>query len=178
MKKFRFQLLHEWIAGRFKPCRVADIGGGKGMLAFLLDASGFTTTVIDPDPQPLPPKYKDLEGKRHLIPATARIRRVTKSFAVPMAQHYDLLVGLHAHGSNMMILEAARRHGAGAILLPCCVIGEPIVVRPRVDWFESLVEHARGLGLKIERFELNFRGQNHGFYAARDPAPLLESGPK
>jgi hypothetical protein len=165
MKKFRFQLLHAWTAGHLPPCRVADIGGGKGLLAYLLDGSGFATTVIDPLDQPLPSKYKDLGGVRHLIPAAARVRRVAKPFEVPMARGYDLLIGLHAHGSNMKILEAAARYGTGYVLLPCCVIDEPIEIRPNVDWFESLVARAKDLDLRADRFELNFRGQCRGFHA-------------
>jgi hypothetical protein len=41
MKKFRFQLLHRWIVDNVAPCRVADVGGGKGLLAFLLQQSGW-----------------------------------------------------------------------------------------------------------------------------------------
>src|SRR3954462_11360000 len=39
MKKFRFQLFHEWLVAELAPCRVADIGGGKGLLAYLLRQS-------------------------------------------------------------------------------------------------------------------------------------------
>jgi hypothetical protein len=165
MKKFRFQLLHEWIAGHLLPCRVADIGGGKGLLAYLLDGAGFAATVIDPLDQPLPARYKDLAGVRHSLPPKAAVRRVTSAFEPAMAEDYDLLVGLHAHGSNMRILEAAARYGTGFILLPCCVIDEPIEIRPNVDWFESLVDRARALGFDIGRFELHFRGQCRGFFA-------------
>ncbi|MEK7476849.1 MAG: hypothetical protein AAB152_14600 [Candidatus Coatesbacteria bacterium] len=175
MKKFRFQLLSEWIAGHLAPCRVADIGGGKGLLAYLLDARGFAATVVDPLDQPLPPKYKDLAGVRHALPAGAAVRRISKAFDPAMAADYDLLVGLHAHGSNMKILEAAARYGAGFILLPCCVIDEPIEIRPNVDWFESLIERARALGFDIGRFELNFRGQCRGFFATGTRARIREA---
>jgi hypothetical protein len=60
MKKFRFQLLHAWLTERFTPCRVADVGGGKGLMAYLLQRSGFDATVVDPISQTLPGKYKDL----------------------------------------------------------------------------------------------------------------------
>jgi hypothetical protein len=40
MKKFRFQLLAAWITGHFPPCVVADVGGGKGLLAHLLGQAG------------------------------------------------------------------------------------------------------------------------------------------
>src|SRR6202022_2949143 len=41
MGKFRFQLLSAWIPEHFQPCRVADIGGGKGLLAYLLQKEGW-----------------------------------------------------------------------------------------------------------------------------------------
>src|SRR5512147_745397 len=48
MKKFRFQLLHRWLTHNFAPCKAADIGGGKGLLAYLLSNDGWNATVIDP----------------------------------------------------------------------------------------------------------------------------------
>ena len=63
MKKFRFQLLERWIAANFPPCRVADVGGGKGLLAYLLERSKFESVVIDPEPQELPPRYRDVFTK-------------------------------------------------------------------------------------------------------------------
>ena len=60
MKKFRFQLLHRWLTHNFAPCKAADIGGGKGLLAYLLSTNGWNATVIDPMAQGLPTKYKDL----------------------------------------------------------------------------------------------------------------------
>jgi len=48
MKKFRTQLLHRFLLENYKPCNVADIGGGKGLLAYILINSGWRATVIDP----------------------------------------------------------------------------------------------------------------------------------
>ena len=48
MKKFRFQLLHRWLVHNFAPCKAADIGGGKGLLAHLLIGNDWDATVIDP----------------------------------------------------------------------------------------------------------------------------------
>lgn len=75
-----------------------------------------------------------------------------------------MLVGLHAHGSNMKIIEAAAKYKKNFILMPCCVINEPIIQQANIDWFDSLEEYANKLGMKTKRFELNFRGQNKGFY--------------
>ena len=48
LKRFRFELLADYVAARFDPCRVADVGGGKGLLAWLLQERGFRASVIDP----------------------------------------------------------------------------------------------------------------------------------
>jgi len=60
MKKFRFQLLHRWLIEHFAPCRAADVAGGKGLLAYLLQQSGWDAVVVDPVNQALPDKYKDI----------------------------------------------------------------------------------------------------------------------
>ena len=164
MKKFRFQLLHRWITENFKPCRVADIGGGKGLLTYLLNQSGFESTVIDPFDQGLPGKFKSLDKQKFKI-SDESIPRISKNFEKEMAKDFDILIGLHAHGSNMKIIEAAAEQGKDFILLPCCVIDEPIEIRPNVNWLDSLEEYANKLGIKTARFELNFRGQNIGFYS-------------
>ena len=164
MKKFRFQLLHEWIVQHFIPCRVADIGGGKGLLTYLLNQSGFHSTVIDPYPQPLPTQYKDLHKERHKISPPFSVPSIDSHFEKTMTQDFDLLVGLHAHGSNMKIIEVAAENNTDFLLMPCCVIDEPIRPRPNINWLDSLEEYAKKLGVTTERFALNFRGQNIGFY--------------
>lgn len=165
MKKFRFQLFHEWIISHFSPCKVADVGGGKGLLTFLLNQSNFQSVVIDPYDQSLPKKFKDLNKQKHKITDEQSVPRIDKNFEKEMAKDFDLLIGLHAHGSNMKIIEAAAEYKKDFILMPCCVIDEPITPKPNINWFDSLEEYANNLGLETERFELNFRGQNVGFYS-------------
>jgi len=165
MKKFRFQLLHEWIVYNFSPCKIADIGGGKGLLTFLLNQNGFQSIVIDPYDQALPKKFKDLNKQKHKISTEQSIPRIDKNFEKEMAKDFDILIGLHAHGSNMKIIQAAAEYKKDFILMPCCVIDEPIIPKPNINWFDSLEEYASSLGLKTKRFELNFRGQNVGFYS-------------
>jgi hypothetical protein len=167
VKKYRFQLLHAWIAEHFEPCRVADIGGGKGLLTLLLNQSGFQSVVIDPYNQALPTKYKDLNRQKFRITEEQTIPRIDAVFEKEMAKDFDLLIGLHAHGSNMKIIEVAAEYNKNFILLPCCVIDEPIIPQANINWFDSLEEYANKLGLKTERFELNFRGQSKGFYSKR-----------
>lgn len=171
MKKFRFQLLHQWLVQHFEPCKAADIGGGKGLLTLLLNRSGFNSVVIDPFDQSLPTKYKDLQGQKEKIAEELFAPRINKNFEKEMAKDFDLLIGLHAHGSNMKIIEAAAEYKKSFILLPCCVIDEPIIPQPNISWFDSLEECAKKLGIETTRFELNFRGQNVGFYSKNPPKP-------
>ncbi|MBX3052478.1 MAG: hypothetical protein KF753_13440 [Caldilineaceae bacterium] len=166
MKKFRFQLLCQWISTHREPGRVADVGGGKGLLAYLLQKSGWLATVIDPFAQSLPAKYKDLESGRQIrIGEDERVPRLNQAFQPEMAEQFDLLVAMHAHGCNIQMIDAALEYGCDLILLPCCVIHEPILPPPGVHWIQWLVEYVIEKGFVVEPFRLNFKGQNIGIYA-------------
>ena len=165
MKKFRFQLLHQWVVQNFEPCRIADIGGGKGFLTYLLQKSGWEATVIDPVHQPLPEKYKDIAlNKRIKISSDEKVPHINKEFEIYHAKYFDLLVGMHAHACNVKIIDAAAKFNLNFVLLPCCIIDEPIHPIPGVHWLECLAEYAIQKGFKLRPFRLNFRGQNNGFY--------------
>ncbi len=163
MKKFRAQLFHQWLAQTFEPCRAADIGGGKGLISYLLRQSGWDPVVIDPFDQPLPDKYKDIVHERRVkIPPADRVARITAEFEVEHAEGFDLLIGMHAHGCNAKIIDAAAKYGCGFVLFPCCVIDEPFYPRLGVHWLESLADYALFKRLDIFPFRLNFKGQNIG----------------
>ncbi len=164
-KKFRFELLSDWILANFPPCQTADVGGGKGLLSYLLNENGFTATVIDPVHQELPEKYKNLtDGKRIKISPDKKVPRLSQPFNIKMGENFDLLVGVHAHGCNMMIIDAAAKYHRNFVLLPCCVIDEPQTPPPGQHWFKWLVKYAQKRGLEVGFFMLNFKGQNVGIY--------------
>ncbi|MCI0579405.1 MAG: hypothetical protein L0332_34325 [Chloroflexi bacterium] len=166
MKTFRFQLLHQWLIHNIKPCRVADIGGGKGLLTYLLRESGWDATVIDPENQALLHKHKDIiTGKRAIIPFEANVPRIDGQFEPSMAENFDLLIGLHAHGCNIKIIDAATKYNTGFLLLPCCIIDEPLYPVRGISWVESLADYAIQKGHLIDPLRLNFKGQNIGFYS-------------
>jgi hypothetical protein len=166
MKKFRFQLLHEWLVTETRPARTADIGGGKGLLAYLLRSSGWDATVIDPVYQELPNKYKDIRSKKRvIIPSEAKVPRISEKFEPEMAADYDLLIGLHAHGCNIKIIEACADYNTGFCLLPCCVIDEPVYPRRGGTWVGLLSDYATRLGFDVRPFRLAFSGQSIGIYA-------------
>lgn len=167
MKKFRFQLLHEWLITNHDPCKAADIGGGKGLLALLLNQSGWDVTIIDPGEAGKAPKYRDpITGKQVQLTKEdlAGIKKITQPFDENMAADFDLLIGLHTHGSNMKIIDAATKYNKQFLLLPCCVIDEPVTPQPNINWTDSLEEYAMKQGHQVRRFELNFKGQNIGLY--------------
>jgi hypothetical protein len=164
MKKFRFQLLAGWIAERFPPCTVADVGGGKGLLTWLLNEAGFRAEVVDPVDQPLPATYRELpSGRRVHLGDAARVPRRRVQFGPALGRRYDLLVALHAHGSNLAVLDTVAEAGNSCVVLPCCVVDEPAAPPPGQNWFRWLAGRAEALGLEPEYFALNFRGQRVGF---------------
>jgi hypothetical protein len=166
MKKFRFQLFHQWLIQNFKPCRVADIGGGKGLLTYLLRKSKWEATVIDPVYQPLPQKYKDIALNRRInILPDDKIPRINEEFEPNLAKHFDILVGMHAHACNVKIINAAVEFNRAFVLLPCCIIDEPIHPVQDVHWLECLADYAIQKGFTIRPFRLNFSGQSIGFYS-------------
>jgi hypothetical protein len=177
MKRFRFQLLAAWIAEQFPPCTVADVGGGKGLLTHLLGQAGFQAEVVDPVDQPLPPRYRDLASGRRVRLDQARVARRPVRFGPALGRRYDLLVALHAHGSNLAVLDTVAEAGTSCVVLPCCVVDEPAAPEPGQNWFMWLVGHARGRGLEPAFFALNFRGQNVGFAIRGDrPAGQAQRG--
>lgn len=169
MKKFRFQLLAGWIADRFPPCTVADVGGGKGLLTHHLGQAGFQAEVVDPVDQPLPPRYRDLAtGRRVRLGDQDQVARRRVPFGPALGRRYDLLVALHAHGSNLAVLDTVAQAGNSCVVLPCCVVDEPAAPGPGENWFMWLAGHAGELGLRPEFFALNFRGQHVGFAVRGD----------
>jgi hypothetical protein len=164
LKRFRSQLLAAWVAERFPPCAVADVGGGKGLLSWLLIEAGFRAEVVDPVDQPLPATYRDLRsGRRVRLGPEAAVPRRRVAFGPGLGRRYDLLVALHAHGSNLAVLDTAASADSSCVVLPCCVVDEPAAPGPGQNWFLWLAERARDLGLEPEFFALNFAGQNLGF---------------
>lgn len=161
--KFRFQLLQQWLTARYKPIKVLDVGGGKGLLSYLLNINGWKATVVDPAVTDYLTKYKDIETDKRVLLSDNEIEsfpRIAGIFKEEMAKNFDLLIGLHAHGSNLQIINAAEKYNKDFLLLPCCVIDEPLVKKPNIDWLESLIEYAKGKGFDVKRDIVNFKGQN------------------
>src|SRR3989339_1221443 len=90
--QFRFQVISAWLAENYSPRTALDVGGGKGLLAYLLNQNRWKVDVVDPVDQHLPPKFKDIvEDKRVLIVDRDQVKRITAPFTEEMAENYDLL---------------------------------------------------------------------------------------
>jgi len=155
-------LLHQWLINNIKPCNAADVGGGKGLLAYLLDKDGWNVTVIDPEYQELPVKYTDLNKKKNKINIDEKVVRINKGFSYEMVNDYDLIIGLHAHGVNMNIIKACKEYGKSFVLFPCCVIDEPIEKKQDLNWIKSLEDYALSLDIHTEKIKLDMVGNNIG----------------
>lgn len=166
-RKFRWGLLSKWLTTSFYPTSVADVGGGKGMLSYMLIKAGWQSTVIDPVDQPLLEKFTDLEGKRIRIQDLEKVPRINKPFAPELVKNMQLIVGMHAHGCNMEIMNLCKETNKDFVLIPCCVIDEPIEKRHGVNWQLSLIEYATKLGINPKTFKLNFKGKNIVIYTDR-----------
>ncbi len=165
MKKFRSQLLHQWMIEHVQKCRVADIGGGKGLVTYLLQQSGWSATVIDPVHQELPTKYRSLASKKQIrIARTERVPHIDREFTPDLAESFDLLIAVHAHGCNLQIIDAAALYRRDFILLPCCIIGEPAYPLPGIHWLQFVADYAVQKGFAIRAFQLNFKGQSIALY--------------
>lgn len=175
-KKFRFQLLQEWLTNHYIPSRVLDVGGGKGLLSYLLNKKGWNSTVIDPVNEDVYlTKYKDIKtGKRIILSKAdvASIPRIKNEFKEEMAKDFELLIGLHAHGSNLQIINACKKYNKDFLLLPCCVISEPLVKKPNINWFESLIDYAKNMGFEVKQDTLFFKGQNTLIYTDKYLIPV------
>ena len=88
-----------------------------------------------------------------------------RPFDPSLGRYFDLLVGMHAHGSNAMVIDAAATFGCGFVLFPCCVIDEPFYPVIGVDWLECVADYAVYKGHAVYPFCINFKGQNIGLVA-------------
>ena len=148
-----------------------DVGGGKGLLIYLLNKNGWESVVVDPEVTDSLTKYKDIETNKRVAISkeeAQKIPRIIGGYREEMAKNYDLLIGLHAHGSNLQIINACKKYNKDFLLLPCCVVDESLVKKPNIDWLQSLVEYAEDLGFEVKRHTLNFIGQNILIYTDKN----------
>lgn len=168
-KKFRFHVLYNFIKRNYNPCRVLDVGGGKGILSFLLNQSGFESIVVDPVHQLLPDKFRkslDKSDGRYLLRNGGKdsVERITDIFRPEMVKGFDLIVGLHAHGCMYHTIEQSAIHDKNFILVPCCIVDEPIEKPYGVNWDAYVSRLAKESIPDSKETKLNIMGNSLTIY--------------
>jgi hypothetical protein len=152
----RFKAISDLICRNFKPCKVADVAGGGGMLSFELAQKGFDCTVIDPRKTDLPKEYRLKHRRGHKT-----FKRERKLFTRGDAIDYDLIIGLHPDGATKEICISSLTKPV--FIVPCCnhwegTTGDMVRV---VDKFLTRNNVA------YRMVSLPIRGQHIGFLTGR-----------
>ena len=158
----RFEVVARFIADRFPAARyVADVAGGQGMLTRILRKRfGFEAEVIDP-------RGWALTG----VPARAEL------YTPPMADYYDLVVGLHPDQALRAVVESAGK--VPVLVVPCCNFWTRHSRLGRDELIEQIGEFHGCVGGVSERITLAFAGPaNHGLILTPpQPAEVKLSAP-
>jgi len=167
-KKFRFHITRDFIKDTFAPCKVADVSGGKGLLSFLLNQNGFESTVIDPEYQELPDKFRlDAYDKGAIKPSkedNLSVRHIVDKFKPEMVREFDLIVALHGHGCMLHIIEECAKLNKPFVLLPCCVVDEPMDKPVGINWKDFVHQEAMLKHKRILTTNLDFVGNSFAIY--------------
>jgi hypothetical protein len=142
----RFEVVARFIADRFPDARyVADVAGGQGMLTRILRKRfGLEAEVIDP-------RGWALRG----VPARAEL------YTPAMADHYDLVVGLHPDEALRSVVESAGQ--VAVLVVPCSNFWTRGSRLGRDELIEQIDEFHHSRGGISERVTLGFSGPaNHG----------------
>lgn len=150
----RFHLFSELVTRNLKPSefhRLADVAGGKGVLAKKLRKSGFKE-VVTFDKRKLRGKGKKSDlGFRNTW------------FTYEERDSFDAVVAMHPdQGTDHAILYAARRR-VPAIVCPCCVLPHAASYKgPKHfdKWIMHLKDLAEGHSLTTQEAQLPMRGRN------------------
>jgi len=138
----RFEELAYFVSSNYggKVKKVADIGGGQGMLARILAKKyNFEVDVIDP------------RGWT-LVGVTSR----KEEYKAEMADYYDLIVGLHPDDAlKEVILSALVRP---VILIPCCNFLSEEKILGRDTLIEEVEKFYKKHGILFEKVVFDFEG--------------------
>lgn len=147
----RFDLFANLIQSNFPPTlypNVADIAGGKGVLAYELRCRGYKSITFD---------------KRRRASNVIRAYAFRHLYFGPTVKEgFSLLVGMHPdEATDVIIVEAAKR-STPFVICPCCV--KPSAVQYFGDynyqnWLKHLEKLAKSKGYDIEQTRLKMNGK-------------------
>lgn len=170
----RFVVFARFLREAFpEAARIADVGGGRGLLSIELGELGFTPTIVDPRlTTNLPHRVRKALRKEAL--RTGRVRRLRRLHArvedVDLSE-FDIIAGLHPDQATEPIVRRAVEARKPFAVVPCCVMPLDGIGRSYDEWVAYLAGLAVGswtVDLLIEgaRTVICWRG-----------LPVLHSGP-
>lgn len=163
----RFKVFADFIERNWPQAqRVADIGGGSGLLSLELSKRGYLPTVFEPakhnkqaamrhaaSKQEIPlGGPHEIERKRLIIRNTADCHELMEG--------YDLLVGLHPDEATEIIVRLGLGLRKPFAVVPCCVM--PIDGRDMVE--AEWIDYLRKLGSGVRSTRLDCSGKNIVLY--------------
>jgi len=118
---------------------IADVAGGQGMLARLLNKRGYEAEVIDP-------RGWTLVG----------VANRPEAYRADMADYYDLIVGLHPDEALHEVIDSAKVRPV--VVVPCCNFWDRERKLGKDELLEAITTHCQAQGMHIQRVELPFKG--------------------
>ena len=137
----RFEVLAEYIAERYGRSveYVADVAGGRGMLARILSKKyNYTCEVVDP-------RGWVLKG----------VASRQEEFDPQLAAYYDLVVGLHPDEALRAVAGAALVRPT--VLIPCCNFWSEEKLG-REELLQAIERYYQAHGVRSERVTFGFKG--------------------
>ena len=137
----RFEVLAEYIAERYGRTieYVADVAGGRGMLARILSKKyNYTCEVVDPRGWVL----KGVESRQ-------------EEFDPQLAAYYDLVVGLHPDEALRAVAGAALVRPT--VLIPCCNFWSEEKLG-RDELVDAIARYYRQHDVRYEKVIFRFKG--------------------
>ena len=137
----RFQVFAEFIKRNYKPCKVADVAGGKGILSWELQNRGYKPTVIDP----------------RIRYGIKRYDTIKKLYKQEYAKDFDLIVGMHPDSATEDIIESAIKYNRKFAIVPCCSHSK----EDRKFDYKHWIEHLKRLAdYNVKITSLDIKGRN------------------
>ncbi len=138
----RFQILADFIGSNYagKIKRIADVGGGQGMLSRILSKKyNFECEVIDP-------RGWTLVG----------VNSRPEEYSSEMSSFYDLIVGLHPDEALKEVVNSAQSRPV--VIIPCCNFWSRDEKLGRDLLLERIGDYLRTKNINYQKIIFDFEG--------------------
>lgn len=143
--RFRFRTFAEFIREQFPEARrIADVAGGRGLLAVELMRLGLSPTVIEPRhvdrlPRKVRKRFQVEAIRGGKLPSVARVERPVEDADLAA---FDLVVALHPDEATEPTIRRAVALQKPFAVVPCCVMPTDGIQRTFDEWLSYLASLA------------------------------------